>query len=97
MGLRRVKKAELCASSADKFVCKIFRNNFYFECGVILNVKNLTRNQTALEIQLAHAKCYGSLANKIIHDRYYVLEIHAKMSENLFDVGCGLWGDVMMC
>ena len=64
---------------------------------MILNVKNFTRNQTALEIQLAHAKCYGSLANKIIHDRYYVLEIHAKMSENLFDVGCGLWGDVMMC
>ena len=29
----------------------------------------------------------------MIHDRYYVLEIHAKMSENLFDVGCGLWGD----
>ena len=44
-----------------------------------------------------HAKCYGSLANKMIHDRYYVLEIHAKMSENLFDVGCGLGGDVMMC
>ena len=64
---------------------------------MILNVKNFTRNQASLEIQLAHAKCYGSLANKIIHDRYYVLEIHAKMSENLFDVGCGLWGDVMMC
>ena len=59
---------------------------------MILNVKNFTRNQASLEIQLAHAKCYGSLANKIIHDRYYVLEIHAKMSENLFDVGCGQRG-----